>query len=359
MALSTDKISPEALKEMYWQRKISSPRIAKIYGCRPEFIRALLRKYKIRIRTKSEARKLLFGVHISKTQLEVLYQNKKLGSVGIAERFGCSASFIRKKLKEYSIPIRSYGEALALSNKSPYPQKDFSGELEEKAYIMGFSKGDLWVYSASKLSPTVFIQTNSTIPEFIRLVENLFSPYGYIRKSNPAKNGAICIRCSLNRSFDFLLGKKDSVDSWILENTGYFAAFLAGYVDAEGTFCLCGGNGVFSIRSQDKFILHSIYAKLINLGILLRPPQLVRKKGTVDAGGTISNKDIFAVFVYRKDAILKLINLIKPYLKHEQKIIESEVVKNNIIERNKKYNNRQDRKWYKVYRKENINYVRS
>ena len=68
---------------------------------------------------------------------------------------------------------------------------------------------------------------------------------------------------------------------------------MAGYADAEGSFCFCGGNGVFNLRSQDKNILHQIRAKLIKLGILLRPAQLARKEGTRDITGMISNKDIW------------------------------------------------------------------
>lgn len=353
-----DKVSPKILERLYWHQKMSSPRIAKIYGCSPEYIRDLFKKYNIKIRTKSEARQFLFDINIPKTNLKNFYLKEKKSSIKIAEKFNCSAGFIRKKLKEYKIPIRPYKEALAISNKSPYPKNDFSGNLEEKAYLLGFSKGDLWVYSASELSSSVFIQTNSTKYEFIQLVECLFSPYGRVWKSNPAKNGAVCIRCALNRTFNFLLGEKDIIDAWILGNLKFFAAFLAGYIDAEGTLCLCKGNGVFSIRSQDKNILHQIYAKLLKLEIFLRPPQIVRRKGTKDIRGTISNRDIWAIFIHRKDAILKLIKLVNFYLKHPQKIEGTGIVKNNILERNRKYNNRQDRRWYKLYLKREFSYVR-
>lgn len=355
----SDKISSGILERLYWHRKMSSLRIARIYRCSPEYIRDLLKKYGIRIRTKSEARQLLFNINIPKASLEYFYLRERKSSIEIAKKFNCSSGFIRKKLKEYKIPVRSYKEALAISNKSPYPQKDFGGNLEEKAYLLGFSKGDLWVHSTSKLSSSIFIQTNSTKPKFIQLVEDLFCSYGYVRKSNPAKNGAICIRFSLNRSFNFLLEEKDYINPWILDNTKFFGAFLAGYIDAEGTFCLIRHKGVFSIRSQDKNILKQIYAKLIELGILLRPPCIVRKRGTEDVKGTISNKDIWAIFMHRKDAILKLIDLIGPCLKHQQKKKEMEIVKNNIFERDKKYNNRQDRRWCNLYLKGGINYVRT
>jgi hypothetical protein len=117
---------------------------------------------------------------------------------------------------------------------------------------------------------------------------------------------------------------------------------------------LCGGNGVFSIRSQDKNILHQIRSKLIEMNILLRPPQIARKEGTRDLYGTICNKDIWGVWVHRKDSLLKLIELMKPHIKHTDKQKAAEIVKSNVLWRNKKYNNRQDTKWYKEYLKEGI-----
>lgn len=51
-----DRITPGILNELYWHRKMSSPEIAKIYHCSPGTVRDLLRKYGIRVRTKSELR---------------------------------------------------------------------------------------------------------------------------------------------------------------------------------------------------------------------------------------------------------------------------------------------------------------
>lgn len=68
----------------------------------------------------------------------------------------------------------------------------------------------------------------------------------------------------------------------------------------------------------------------------------------------LSNKNIWGLWIHHKDAILKLIDLINPYLKHADKRRGMEIVKNNILERNKKYNNQQDRRFYKLYLKEGI-----
>lgn len=311
------------------------------------------------MRTKSEARKLLFDINISKEELKKLYLKRKLSSPEIAMKFNCSPGFVRNKLREYKIPIRTIQEALPLSNKPKYPQYDFSGTAEEKAYLIGLRVGDLYIRTASKRSSTISVQISSTKKEMMQIIESCFSPYGCIRKKGPNEKGIISIRVSLNRTFNFLLPKKDLIEPWILKNRKCFLAFTAGYTDAEGTFCLCGGDAVFSLRSQDKNILHQIRNEFIKLGILLRPPQIARRKGTRDVRGTISNKDIWAMFIHRKDSILKLINLLSPYLKHADKLARIEILKNNILLRNKKYNRVQRSKWDKLYINENINYVRT
>jgi len=355
-----DEVSPKKLKELYWQRKMSSPEIAKIYHCTPGYIRDLLRKYKIRIRTKSEAKRLLFKVVVPKKELREFYLKEKLSSPKISKKFGCSPGFIRNRFREYKIPVRSIQEALPLSNTPKYPRSDFSRDLEEKAYLIGFRCGDL--YARQVRSRTIAVDMSSSKKAQLELFEELFSKYGHIweGKMRIVKGKKVFpLSCYLNNTFQFIIKKKDLIEPWILKNKKYFAAFLAGYSDAEGSFCLCGGDAVFSIRSQDKNILRQIREKLINLGILLRPPQIVRKEGTRDIRGTISNKNIWAIFMHRKNAILKLIDLINPYLKHADKRRRMKILINNILERDKKYNRHQRSKWDKLYLKDSLKLCRA
>lgn len=333
---------------------MSSPKIAKLYRRDPKSIRFFLRKNNIPVRTKSEARSLLSSINIPRDQLSNLYLKQKLSSPKIAKVFNCSAGFIRKRLRDYAIRVRSVQEALPLSNASKYHLRNFNGGAMEKSYLIGLRKGDLNIAMASKYSQTIFVHTSSTKIEMIRLVEESFAAYGHIAKSGPHKNGAFSIRCSLNRSFDFLLSNDDKIENWILGNKNYFAAFLAGYTDAEGTFCLCGGNAVFSIRSQDKNILHQIRSKLVGLKIFLRPPQIARGKGTKDNQGTISNQDIWAIWIHQKDALLRLIDLLIPYLKHPDKQKRVKVALSNILERNRRYGNKKGTRWHREYLKEGI-----
>ncbi len=343
---SIDEISAGKLRELYWHRRMSSPDIAKIYHITPEYTRAFLRECGIKIRTKSEAKRLFYNINISEKELERLYLEKKVSSPEIARKFKCSPGLIRNRLREYKIPLRPIQEALPLSNTPKYPRHNFSEDLEEKAYLIGFRLGDLYVYQARPR--TIVISMSSTKYNQIKLFESLFSKYGHIwrgPKKGPHGEKETMVCCYLNNTFNFLVEKKDLIEPWILKNKKYFAAFLSGYSDAEGSFCLCGENGVFNLRSQDKNILHQIRAKLIKLGIILRPAQLARKEGTRDITGTTSNKDIWGLWIYRKDALLKLIELINPYSGHADKRKSMEIVKNNVLKRNEMYNNQQDRKY--------------
>ena len=89
-----------------------------------------------------------------------------------------------KKLKEYKVPTRSIQDAKALT-KPRYKRKNFNGSLGQKAYLIGFRIGDLYINQTHKNSPTLRIGTNSTKTAQIELVEKIFKPYGHIWKSRP------------------------------------------------------------------------------------------------------------------------------------------------------------------------------
>lgn len=289
------------------------------------------------------------ALYIDDKTLKNLYLTEKKGSYEIAKILNCSPSHIRNKLWELGIS-RSVQEAKSLT-KPRYPRSAFSENLTEKAYLIGFRLGDLYATKTHPNSPTIRVGTNSTKEAQLLLVENLFSKYGHVKRNNRDKNGAIHIRAFVNNSFNFLLPKEDKIDNWILKNQGYFIAFLAGYADAEATFCICGDDGIFSIKTQDKNILFTIWRKLNDMGILCKKPSIFRIAGSVDYRGIKNNKDAYIFTVCRKDSLLKLIRLLRPHLKHKKRIKDMSKVELNINGRNIKYNFKRDNRWYKTYKK--------
>lgn len=288
-------------------------------------------------------------VNIDKSDLEKLYLVDMRGSYEIAKTLNCSASLVRKRLKEFGIKSRSVQEAKALT-KPRYPRKDFSGNFREKAYLIGFRIGDLHISKTHPNSPTIRISTNTTKKVQCTLFKELFSRYGHVKQYNIDKNGATSIRAFVNNSFSFLLEKDDKISNWILQNNTYFLNFLAGYIDAEGSFCIYNGyDGVFSLRSQDKNIIWNIYTKLRERGILCKSPKLVWPAGEI-RGNIRNNKDAWALFVYRKDSLLELIKLLKPLLRHGKRFKDMLVIEENVRDRNRKYGFRKDNRWLKTYK---------
>lgn len=284
-----------------------------------------------------------------KSTLEKLYLKEKRGSYEIAKILNCSASSIRERLRKYKIPTRTIQQAKALT-KPRYERKNFSNDPIEKAYLIGFRTGDLYATKTHPNSPTIRIGTNSTKSEQIELVKDLFKNYGHVSVAPLDKAGARHIRAFVNNSFSFLLKKQTEIESWILKNMKTFKAFLAGYTDAEGCFSICRDDGVFVIRTQDKNIVWTIYHELNKLHILCKPPIIGLPKGNIDKKGIKNNKDAWVLTLYRKDALLKLIENISPFLRHRKRIKDMKKVQENIRKRNRDYNFQKDRRWLKTYK---------
>lgn len=261
---------------------------------------------------------------------------------------GCSASHVRDSLREYFIKTRTIQESKALT-KPIHKRTNFSENLEEKAYLIGFRIGDLYVNKTHPNSPTIRVSTNTTKKEQRVLFKKLFSKYGHVKQYNTDKNGATSLRAFVNNSFNFLLEKKDKIDDWILQNNTYFLNFFAGYVDAEGSFCIYNGyGGVFSIRSQDKNILWSIYGKLREGRILCKPPKLVWPAGEIRSN-IRNNKDAWGLFIYRKDSLIELVKILRPLIRHGKRFKNMLSVEKNVKDRNIKYNFRKDNRWLKTF----------
>ena len=264
------------LIELYKRRKLSIRKIAKIYPCHWTTIYRKLRAFNIEIRSPSEA---ATKIHISKSKLKYYYLHEKLSTCEIAKIYNCDDFTILKKIHAYNIKVRTRSEAI-----SKYPKYNFNGSLREKAYMIGFRLGDLYVERNCQL---IIVQCSSTRLEQIRLIKNLFSKYGHIRirKTHRVFGGrnVIDICCHLNKSFEFLLPKTDRVPEWIRQNKRFFIPFLAGYTDAEGWIGLSDvkrkkKQPAFQVSSYDKNILGQIWINLQKLGVICPKVGLHRPK---------------------------------------------------------------------------------
>lgn len=323
----------DELRDLYERQGLSSIKIAEIYGCSDVIVRKKLKQCGISIRPPSEAAVLRWNVDIPEDELKDLYEVRALSTIAISEIYGCTPRTVLNKMAEYGIEPRTISEAMALVEG--YPKADFSGNLAEKAYLLGFRLGDLSVRMVQEAGHTILVECSTTKQEQIELIRELFQRYGHVHVSGPDKRGVFGVRCYLNMAFDFLLPKEDRIEEWILEEPErYFAPFFAGYVDAEGHIGVDGGQANFQVRSCDKNILQQSYAVLTSLGIDFSKPRIIMKKGYTSKRGVTLRRDFWGLGTARKTSLLKLFDLLEPYLKHAKRRRDMELARANIEERN-------------------------
>lgn len=326
------KIPKSQLENLYLKKKLSISEIAKKLNYDRSIIKRELEGHRILLRTQSEVVSLRRKKErIKKMVLKKFYYKDRLTQEQIAKKLGKSKEHISILMKEYGLKTRKRSET-----STRYPKFDFSDNLEEKAYLIGFRTGDL----SANLSPNkklITVGTTSTKPEQIKLFKSLFKKYGHIWISKRRQDGNRVFVVRLNRTFDFLLPKRDNIPKWIRENKDYFLSFLAGYTDAEGCIFINKDNVAgFKLSSYDKNILKQIYKCLLRIGIECHPPRISIKKGHKKSDGCIYRNDEWRFNVNKKSSLFPLLQLLKPRLKHQKRLKDLKKAEQNIIERNQK-----------------------
>ena len=274
-------------------------------------------------------------VVISEAELRRLYEEEGSSQREIAQVFSCSQGTVWKRMQLYGIATRSLAEAQIASKGHAHLRHDFSGDIYEKAYLIGFGRGDLYCLMPHENSQTIVVQCGSTRPEQVELFKNLFASYGHVWIGNPDKRGAVQMAVYLNMTFAFLLDLEDAIPDWILGDDETFLAFLAGYVDAEGHVGT-GAKALCRIASYDKNILHQSHAVLLKLGVACPPPWIETPAGYVTADGYSYRQDYWCLNIAAKSSLLLFLDLIDPYLKHAGRRQDMEKARANIKARNLK-----------------------
>jgi len=316
------KISAEELSKLYEKKKLTTYQIAEKFNCCQATVWKRLKEFNINLRLAGVKR-----VNISEKKLKDLYLNKKFSTWKIERITQIPRGSIHRKLKEYGLKIRDRADSHII-----FPRENFSGDLVEKAYLIGFRLGDLGVRKIYPNSKTICVASGSTIKEQIDLINSLFKQYGRVR-SKKTRYNKINIWIALNESFDFLLTKE--IPSWVEGEKKLFLSFLAGFSDAEGNIGIYNNQAVFQIGNYDKNLLLFIAKNMNNLGIVCRGPYGSNMKNYTHKEGYHYNQNYFQIRVGKKDSLLKLFGMIKPYLKHKNKIKALKKAEDNIIYRNK------------------------
>jgi len=235
-------------------------------------------------------------------------------------------------LIEYGIKTRTPAGAQMI-----YPRKDFSGNLLEKAYLIGFRIGDLRARTGGKNSETISIECGTTKEEQLQLIQSMFQKYSTLWISKKNKRGAKSIGVGLPLSFSFLLSKV--APDWIFQKEDVFFSFLAGFTDAEGHIGISKGQAVYALGNYDKALLEKILETLPKFGIKCRKLCLGARKGYVTREGYVHNGDYWSLVISKKFYLVELLNSLKPYIQHRAKTRALNAAISNIDERNRRFGN--------------------
>lgn len=267
-------------------------------------------------------------IKINRESLLDLYHNQGLSPQKIGKIYNCSWATVINRIKEHGITKKN--PAIA---RMRYPKVDFNGPDNLKAYMIGFRIGDLNVYRVSEKSETIVVRCHTTQHEQADVVSGLFSKFGRVDDSM-RPNGHYYLNSFLNNSFGFLLLKDKSVWAWIRKPNVRFA-FIAGYTDAEGNFIINQGRARFKIDSYDKDVLDTI-TRWLNYANISYKMRLIFKKGSkqkiYDKIGSYHG-DLWRVNINNARDLERFISLVRPFLRHSQRIRDMELCSENIANR--------------------------
>lgn len=299
-------IPKEKLKILYENEKLSAAKIAKIYGRDDWTILKKLHKFNIKVRPgKSQL------INLPLEKLIELYTQKKLSIYKIAKKFRCSPWTVWIRLKKAGVKLRD-----AVDSHIKYPKNSFDGDPIEKAYLIGFALGDLKVEKPRKNGRTIVVGCGTTKVEQINLIKRLFKKYGHIQVCKPDEKGRKYVEALLDLSFSFLLEPMKEI-KWIEKENKYFDAFLAGFVDAEGSIFFTSGRPRFALGNYNKKILLLIKKKLAERGINLLGPYKHHPL----------RPRFLRLLLIKKSTLLQLFSIIEQHLKHEKRIKDLKAAK--------------------------------
>ncbi len=269
------------------------------------------------------------AIGLTKVFLEEAYVKQGLSTWAIEKKFGISRSRVHASLRRHGIPTRTIAQS-----HIRYKRTDFSGNLLEKAYLLGFAIGDLRVRNHNGAhSMTISIGCDSTKPAQITLVRQLFSKYGRVWVGAPDKRGAINIEAFVNKSFDFLLPTEREY-TWCGREEGHFFSFLAGFTDAEGSLFISSGKAHIAWGNYNTKVLAFIRSGLTHFGIEAPNMCCDSLRGYVGTHGYVRRKNYCHVICVRKEIVQKLIDKLSPHMRHADKKNGLVRLHKNLIMRN-------------------------
>jgi hypothetical protein len=260
--------------------------------------------------------------------LQDTYIKQKLSTWTIGKKFKIARSTVYTALKKHKIPIRTIAQAHVRYARAP-----FSGNLYEKAYLLGFSIGDLRVRNHNGVkSDTISIACGSTKPAQIKLIRELFSKYGRVWQGRPDRRGAVNSEAYVDSSFAFLLPRKRQY-AWCIKNKRHFFSFLAGFTDAEGSFYLARNQAFVAWGNYNEKLLKFIRKGLARYGIEVPPVHSDALKGYVGSHGYVRRQNYNHLVCSKKAMVRVLLDQLEPFLRHTARLKRLVLLRKNLMMR--------------------------
>jgi hypothetical protein len=263
------------LQRLYVDEHLSAAKIANVYGLKyasPKTAESTvlhwLKKLGIERRERAE--------HIRKvTDLMVqdwigrYRKGESLKQIAGAE---LSPVTIFLHLRKSGIRLRNKVEA-QIEAVTKHRKRPFSGDLCEKAYLLGFARGDLYV---TRHGRAIRVKTATTHPAMADLFVSLFSKYGHVYmypKKAPFVTYEWSMDSDLDESFRFLERFSQEVPDWVKNNKSLFIGYFSGLFDAEGSILLHTGNFYgfeIYLTNSDLQLLEEVQSALKRIGYSLQ-----------------------------------------------------------------------------------------
>ncbi|PIP29929.1 hypothetical protein COU12_01800 [Candidatus Jorgensenbacteria bacterium CG10_big_fil_rev_8_21_14_0_10_54_38] len=270
---------------------------------------------------------------LSADTLQDLYVQKKLSTWTIERLTGFSRSTAYARLKKCGIVPRDLATA-----HIKYPRDSYKGDDCDRAYLLGFTIGDLRVRRhGGERSKTISIGCASTKPAQIKLIKSLFSPYGRVWVGQRNREGKIFVEAFVDLSFGFLLTDERLKINWVFSKNEHFLSFLAGFTDAEGSVFISRNQAFVSWGNYNHELLSRIKSNLEKLGIQVGSVVSDHLQGYKDKDGYVRSADYHHLTCGRKKSVQMILTALQPLMRHtDKKRALSEALKNITI-RNKQF----------------------
>ncbi len=248
----------------------------------------------------------------------------------ISEMLGRTQGSTWKLFERLEIPRRSLAEANQISAPSRTRTKrvPFMGSGLEKAYLLGFTSGDLTAWQIS--GTRIMVSSTTTHRAFVELFRQMFgsnSPIYQWTMFEEKKGYRWRVGTRLDNSFQFLLVGREEGLKWALSDRTLFMAWLAGFVESDGNIQISrSSDGVrmrVNLYNSNVDILYRLKAHLESLGFSPSGPYVTMPKGTITPYGTYT-KDLWNLPLQRKWEVQELLRDLP--LRHSEKCESKSIV---------------------------------